>query len=97
MDQPNLSGGLHLKLSLVLPTRHCSLVFPKSRWAKPQMAYREMPKAKSDSRIRQKNICYTELTAPSPSKSGKTCSTHLKRDARTEQLKRVIFELRRDV
>ena len=97
MDQPNLSGGSHSKLSFVFPTRHCSLVFPKSTLPSPHMAYREIPKPKSDSRIRQKNICYTKLTAASPSKSGITCSTHLKRDSRTGQLKRVVFELRRDV
>ena len=99
MDQPNLSGGLHSKLSFVFPTRHCSLVFPKSLLPSPHiMAYREIPKVKSDSRIRQKYICDTaELTADLKSKSGKTCSTHSKRDSRTGQLKRFVFVLRRQV
>ncbi len=64
MDQPNLSGGLHLKRSLVFPTRQCSLVFPKSIVYAPHMAYKEIPKAKSDSRIRQNNIYVILLNSP---------------------------------
>ncbi len=85
--------------AFVFPTRHCSLVFPKSTLLRPHMDCREIPKAKSDSRIRQKEyICHTaELTAASTSKTGNTCSTHSKRDARTGQWKRVICVLRRPV